>query len=81
MQNATNITTGIRYVVKGFSNNIMAGKLMSMGILPDSELEVVRILPIVGNYYIIVDGQRYGLRKKEMEAIEVVPVAGEAQYL
>lgn len=46
-------------------------KLMSMGILPGSLLEVVRRDPWGTTYYLKVDGQAIALRKQELATIEM----------
>ncbi len=54
-----------------FTDEVIAGKLMSMGVLPGSKVRVVRIAPFNGGYYLQVDGSNMVLRTKEAESIVV----------
>jgi ferrous iron transport protein A len=47
----------------------MASKLMAMGILPGSEVELIRRAPFGGAWYVRVDQQHIALRQAEVEAI------------
>ncbi len=52
-----------------FTNDRIAGKLMTMGVLPGSSLRVVRIAPFNGGYYLKVDGMNLVVRNDEAESI------------
>lgn len=52
-----------------FTNDRIAGKLMTMGVLPGSNLRVVRIAPFNGGYYLKVDGMNLVVRNDEAESI------------
>ncbi len=51
------------------TNDRIAGKLMTMGVLPGSNLRVVRIAPFNGGYYLKVDGMNLVVRNDEAESI------------
>lgn len=52
-----------------FTDDHIAGKLMTMGVLPGSRLRVVRIAPFNGGYYLKVDGMTIVLRNDEASNI------------
>lgn len=52
-----------------FTDEVIAGKLMSMGVLPGSKVRVVRIAPFNGGYYLQVDGSNMVLRVREADSI------------
>ncbi len=58
-------------LVDRFDQEALAGKLMAIGILPGSRVEVVRRAPFGGGYYVRVDRQTIALRKQELECIIV----------
>lgn len=55
--------------VAGFSNNQIAGKLLAMGVLPGSTIQVVRTTPLKSAYYLKVDGRNLAVRKEEAACI------------
>ena len=65
----SNIEAGSRGIVVQFMDNTIAGKLMTMGVLPGSEVKVIRKAPFKGGLYLKVDGSNMVLREKEAEAI------------
>ena len=52
-----------------FTNDHIAGKLMSMGALPGSIVEIIRVAPFRGGYYLKIDGNCIAIRKQEAENI------------
>lgn len=56
-------------IVNSFTDERIASKLMAMGVLPGSKIEIIRIAPFGGGFYIKVDGHGLAIRKKEAEAI------------
>ena len=56
-------------IISHFTNNQVAGKLMSMGILPGSRVELVRKAPLGGGWYVKIDRQIIALRKDELDCI------------
>lgn len=63
------LKAGEHGIVAHFTNDQMAGKLMSMGMLPGSEVEVVRVAPFKGGFYLKVDGNCIAIRVTEAENI------------
>lgn len=54
-----------------FTNDLIASKLISMGVLPGSLIEVVKIAPFNGGYYLKVDGNNLAVRPNEAANIVV----------
>lgn len=52
-----------------FTNETLAGKLLSMGVLPGSRFELVRRAPFGGGWYVKVDNLLLALRREEVESI------------
>ncbi|MEK7257274.1 MAG: FeoA family protein [Bacteroidota bacterium] len=57
--------------IANFTDEITAGKLLTMGFLPGSKVKVVRIAPFQGGIYVQVDGSNMALRVKEANSILV----------
>lgn len=55
--------------VDHFTNEQYAGKLIAIGIVPGSRLEVIRKAPFGGSWYVRVDRQCIALRKQELACI------------
>jgi ferrous iron transport protein A len=55
----------------GFVNDMMATKLLEMGLLPGSTIEVLRSAPWGCPLYVKVQNHRLALRKKEADNIIV----------
>jgi ferrous iron transport protein A len=55
--------------VSHFTNTQMACKLMSMGILPGSRVELIRFAPFGGGCYVKADNLLIALRKEEATSI------------
>jgi len=57
--------------VVNFTDELIGGKLMAMGILPGSKITIVRKAPFGGSWYIKVDNFYLALRKIEAASIIV----------
>lgn len=57
--------------IKGFTDDLIASKLMAMGVLPGSVIRIIRRAPMDGGYYLQINGQNIALRVKEAESIIV----------
>lgn len=55
--------------VIGFKNMDIASKLLSVGILPGSQLRIIRTAPGGYVFYLDVDGIILALRKNELQSI------------
>ena len=55
--------------VSHFTNQLIASKLMSMGVLPGSRLEIIRKAPFGGGCYVKADKHYLALRKQEAACI------------
>ena len=65
----SNIRVGSSGIIVQFMDNIIAGKLMTMGVLPGSKVRVIRKAPFKGGLYLKIDGSNMVLREKEAETI------------
>jgi len=63
---------GKSYRIKGFYDEEVAGKLLILGFLPETEILFVRKSPLGGAYYFDVNGNKIALRKEEALAIKVI---------
>ena len=52
-----------------FTDSLIASKLLSMGVLPGSRIELVRKGPFGGGWYVRVDSLLLALRQKEINSI------------
>jgi len=48
-----------------FKDELIAGKLMTMGVLPGSFVKVIRKAPFKGGLYLKIDGYNIALREEE----------------
>ncbi len=55
----------------GFSDESVSKTLMSKGILIGSLAKLIRTSPFGNTYYVQIDGVRFGLRKQELDVIQV----------
>ena len=55
--------------VSHFADEQVASKLMAMGILPGSRIELVRKSPLGGGWFVKVDNTYIALRKQEAACI------------
>lgn len=65
------LPAGEKGIVKTFSDDASGSKLVSVGILPGSSVELVRKAPLGGGWYVKVDGQTFALRQAEANAIVI----------
>jgi ferrous iron transport protein A len=72
----TQLKEGNFGTVRRFTDERMAGKLITMGVLPGSKVQVVRIAPFNGGYYLKVDGTNMVLRATEADSIVLEVLAG-----
>lgn len=70
MDNAiTQLKVGNVGRIARFTNDVIAGKLMIMGVLPGSMVQVMRVAPFRGGYYLKVDGVNMAVREQEANSI------------
>ena len=65
----TNLKEGNTAIISHFEDEEAASRLMTMGVLPGSKVEVIRIAPFGGGYYLKIDGSGLVLRKSEAGCI------------
>lgn len=63
------IKTGSIGTITQFMDDMIAGKLMTMGVLPGSEVRIIRRAPFKGGIYLKINGQNMVLREGEAETI------------
>jgi ferrous iron transport protein A len=56
-------------IIHEFTDDRMASKLLSMGVLPSKNLQLVRRAPFGGGLYVKIDGQNIALRLEEARNI------------
>ncbi len=66
---ASIVKVGMAGIVAQFTNEQIGSKLLAMGILPGSRLEVVREAPFGGGIVVKVDNNYLALRKQEAACI------------
>ncbi len=63
---------GKSYKIKSFNDDEIAGKLLTLGFLPETTIFFTRKSPFGGAYYFDINGIKIALRKEEAEAIIAV---------
>ena len=63
------IKTGGIGIIAQFMDEMIAGKLMTMGVLPGSEVRIIRRAPFKGGVYLKIDGHNMVLREVEAASI------------
>jgi len=66
-----NLPAGEKGIIKAFCDDSAGSKLVSVGILPGSFVELVRKAPLGGGWYVKVDGQTFALRQAEATCIVI----------
>lgn len=69
LQTLSMLKDGEKGTIDHFTNDQMATKLLSMGVLPGKSIRVVRRLPFGGGLYIKIENQNIALREKEANDI------------
>lgn len=65
----SSMPTGVSGVVSHFGDQQLAGRLMAMGVLPGSRVEVLRSAPFGGGFYVKADNLLLALRSEEAQSI------------
>lgn len=68
---AVDLQIGQVGTIKGFSRRSIASKLLAMGVLPGSRIELVRKAPFGGTYYVAVNDHFLALRYRELQSIHI----------
>lgn len=56
-------------IIHEFTNDRMASKLLSMGVLPGKMMQLIRRVPFGGGLYVKIEGQNMALRLEEARNI------------
>jgi ferrous iron transport protein A len=65
----SNLKEGEEGKVEKFTNDRMASKFLSMGVLPGKNLRLIRRVPFGGGLYIKVENQNIAVREEEARNI------------
>jgi len=65
----TEVGKGARGIVTGFSDELLAQRMLALGVLPGALLEVVQVAPFRGGFYLKIDGRNVVVRHSEAEHI------------
>jgi Fe2+ transport system protein FeoA len=74
MTTLKDLEPGERGVVIGWAGSAPPIRLMEMGVLEGTEIEVVRLAPLGDPIQVKLRGYHLSLRKQEAEQIEIEPV-------
>ena len=55
--------------IEGFSSEHLAGKLIAMGVLPGTDIELLQAAPLGGGWYVRAGNLCLALRSSELEGI------------
>lgn len=69
LESLSNLKDGEKGTIRHFTNDHIAGKLLSMGVLPGKSIRLVRRLPFGGGIYIKIENQSIALREDEAKSI------------
>jgi Fe2+ transport system protein FeoA len=73
MTNLSDLEPGESGVVVGWAGGAPSPRLMEMGILEGTEIEVVRLAPLGDPIEIELRGYHLSIRRSEAEQIEIAP--------
>ncbi len=59
-------------VLSHFTDDFVAQRMMSMGILPGSNVKLVRSMPSVGAYYIRANNRHIAMREEEAKSLIIL---------
>ncbi len=65
----SNLNEGETGVIRSFTDDQMASKLLSMGMLPGKSLTLVRRVSLGGGIYLKVESQTFAVREEEARNI------------
>ena len=72
MNRVTQFEKEQQLTIKSFSNDVVGSRLMSMGILPGSQITIERVAPMKGGFCLkTLSGQKIALRYQEADTILV----------
>jgi ferrous iron transport protein A len=73
MGNLSDLGPGESGVVVGWAGGVPSPRLLEMGILEGTEIEVIRLAPLGDPIEIGLRGYHLSIRKSEAEQIEIAP--------
>lgn len=69
MNHLDSLKKGVKKTVSHFTNPRIANKLMAMGVLPGTTIQILRKSPFGSSFYVRADGLSIALRKEEAASI------------
>jgi Fe2+ transport system protein FeoA len=66
------LKVGVEGRIHKFTNDVIASKLVSMGVLPGKTLRLVRRIPFGGGLYIKVEDHNIAVREEEAKNIVLI---------
>ena len=69
MRTILDLEKGETAVVVKFTNELLSCKLLTLGILPDAKITMVRKAPFGGAYYLKLNGHNVAVRANEAASI------------
>lgn len=66
-----NINQRVRVISLGTTGNLFRRKLLSMGVLPNTEISIIRKAPMGGSLELSLRGFSLSLRRNEAQGIQV----------
>ena len=68
-QNLAKLEIGKSYLILGFRSDLIASRLLQMGISKGDQLKVLRSAPFNGAYYVQIEQSNIALRAEELKSI------------
>lgn len=59
-------------VLSHFSDDFIAQRMMSMGVIPGSNIKLVRSMPNIGSYYIRANNRHIAMREEEVKSLIIL---------
>jgi ferrous iron transport protein A len=72
IQTLDKLSDKTKAIAYGFTDDSVGSRLSTMGLVPGSQLEFVRLAPLRRTLYIKVDGIRMALRREEAAAVLIM---------
>ncbi|MDQ3141425.1 MAG: ferrous iron transport protein A [Bacteroidota bacterium] len=67
------LTTAIGvYSIRSIQDELLASRLLPMGIRPGQTMHILKKLPFRGAYLVEIDGLKIALRRQELDKIELI---------
>lgn len=71
MKTVSDLRVGEIGRIQSFSDNLLAARLLPLGVLPDAMIKLVRKSPLGDAYYLQLERQKIALRRSEADVIVI----------